>query len=90
MIVVLAGINNVGTEPGGPEKVEDITQGLQAVLDVCQARHPNARIVTPAIFPRNDRMVKPILTELQGPPAPTDHAPPPTGDPSAERPAAER
>jgi lysophospholipase L1-like esterase len=27
--------------------------------------------------------LKPILRELLGPPAPTDHAPPPTGDPSA-------
>ena len=27
--------------------------------------------------------LKPILTELLGPPAATDHAPPPTGDPSA-------
>ena len=30
--------------------------------------------------------LKPILTELLGPPAATDHAPPPTGDPSASRP----
>jgi lysophospholipase L1-like esterase len=31
--------------------------------------------------------LKPILTELLGPPAAADHAPPPTGDPSAsERP----
>jgi lysophospholipase L1-like esterase len=31
--------------------------------------------------------LRPILTELLGPPAATDHAPPPTGDPSvAERP----
>jgi lysophospholipase L1-like esterase len=28
--------------------------------------------------------LKPILTELLGPPAKTDHAPPPTGDPSAQ------
>jgi lysophospholipase L1-like esterase len=28
--------------------------------------------------------LKPILTELLGPPAATDHAPPPTGDPSAK------
>ena len=27
--------------------------------------------------------LKPLLTELLGPPAHTDHAPPPTGDPSA-------
>jgi lysophospholipase L1-like esterase len=29
--------------------------------------------------------LRPILTELLGPPAPTDQAPPPTGDPSARR-----
>lgn len=29
--------------------------------------------------------LKPILTELLGPPAPEDHAPPPTGDPSTTR-----
>jgi lysophospholipase L1-like esterase len=30
--------------------------------------------------------LKPIFTELLGPPAATDQAPPPTGDPSARRP----
>ncbi len=29
--------------------------------------------------------LKPIFTELLGPPASSDHAPPPTGDPSAQR-----
>jgi hypothetical protein len=29
--------------------------------------------------------LKPILTELLGPPAREDHAPPPTGDPGAGR-----
>lgn len=29
--------------------------------------------------------LKPIFTELLGPPAATDHAPPPTGDPSARK-----
>jgi lysophospholipase L1-like esterase len=28
--------------------------------------------------------LKPMLTEMLGPPATTDHAPPPTGDPSAK------
>ncbi|MEO8098690.1 MAG: GDSL-type esterase/lipase family protein [Acidobacteriota bacterium] len=32
--------------------------------------------------------LKPILTELLGPPSSQDHAPPPTGDPSAQQPAA--
>jgi lysophospholipase L1-like esterase len=30
--------------------------------------------------------LKPVLTELLGPPAATDQAPPPTGDPSARKP----
>jgi lysophospholipase L1-like esterase len=146
VIVVLAGANNLGSEPGGAEKVEDITQGLRALLGVCQAKAPEATVILTAIFPRNDNTaviptinqinrnlariadgrkvryldindkladadgklfpgmmnadqlhpalkayqiwadaLKPVLTELLGPPAKTDHAPPPTGDPSARR-----
>jgi (4-O-methyl)-D-glucuronate---lignin esterase len=29
--------------------------------------------------------LKPVLTEILGPPAATDQAPPPTGDPAARR-----
>lgn len=144
VIVVLAGINNIGTEPGDAGKVDNITDGLRALLRVCQAKAPNATIILTAIFPRNDNMaviptinqvnrnlaimadgkkvryldindtiadrdgrlapgmmdpdqlhptlrayqvwadaLKPIFTELLGPPATIDHAPPPTGDPSA-------
>jgi (4-O-methyl)-D-glucuronate---lignin esterase len=145
VIVILAGTNNVGARPGGPAKVENITRGLQAVVDVSRQKAPQAVIVLTAIFPRNDNMavmpeidrinenlarladgmrvrflnvnrrladatgrlfdgmmnardklhptlmgyqvwadaLKPIFTELLGPPASTDSAPPPTGDPSA-------
>jgi len=143
VIVLLAGTNNVGREPGDEAKVADVTRGLQAIVDACRRNAPSATIVLVAIFPRNDnpavmptlarinanlaRMadgksirfldvgarladatgtllegtmvdklhpslkgyeawaegLKPILTELLGPPAATDHAPPPTGDPSA-------
>jgi lysophospholipase L1-like esterase len=143
IIVLLAGINNVGTRPGDDAKVEDITRGLKAVVEICQKKAPNATIILTAIFPRNDNMaviptinkindnlaqfadgkkvrflnvndkladqngklfegmsrdklhptvkgyqvwadgLKPIFTELLGPPAKADHAPPPTGDPSA-------
>jgi len=146
IIVVLAGINNVGTEPGDSQKVEDITRGLKTIVDVCQTKASNATIILTAIFPRNDHLaviptinqinrnlaaladgkrlrfldlndkladqegrlfpgmmnadqlhptvrgyqlwadaLKPIFTEILGPPAKTDHAPPPTGDPSAMR-----
>ena len=144
IIVVLAGINNVGTVPGDDARVEDITRGLKALLNVCQQKAPGAVIVLTALFPRNDNMavvpminrinenlaniadgkkirylnlndkladkdgklfegiskdklhptlkgyqiwadgLKPIFTEILGPPAKTDHAPPPTGDPSAK------
>lgn len=143
VIVVHAGANNVGTEPGGDEKVAEITRGVKAIVDTCRRRAPGATIVLTAIFPRNDSLavlpeierinanladladgktirfvningrladgsgrlfegmsddglhptvrgyqiwadaLKPILTELLGPPAATDLAPPPTGDPSA-------
>jgi len=145
VIVLLAGTNNVGAQPGlgGDDKVGDITRGLRAIVATCRRKAPDATIVLTAIFPRNDNLavlpeidqinanlarmadgktirflsvndrladaqgvlldgmttdklhptlkgyqvwadaLKPILTELLGPPAATDQAPPPTGDPSA-------
>jgi lysophospholipase L1-like esterase len=144
IIVVLAGINNVGTVPGDDARVENITRGMKALLNVCQQKAPGAVIILTALFPRNDNMavipminrinenmanmadgkkirylnlndkladkdgqlfegiskdklhptlkgyqiwadgLKPIFTEILGPPAKTDHAPPPTGDPRAK------
>jgi len=143
VIVLLAGTNNVGREPGDEAKVKDVTRGLEAIVDACRQKAPAATIVLVAIFPRNDtpavmptiarinanlakmadgksirlldigarladadgtlfegmtvdglhpslkgyevwaQGLRPILAELLGPPAATDHAPPPTGDPSA-------
>jgi lysophospholipase L1-like esterase len=146
IIVIEAGANNIGTQPGGEEKIADITRGWRALVDLCRRKAPNATIVLTGIFPRNDNMavvpeinrinenishfadgkairfvnindkladksgklfegmtvdnlhptlrgyqiwadaLKPIFMELLGPPAATDQAPPPTGDPSARRP----
>ena len=145
VIVLLAGTNNVGKEPGGEEQIADITRGIKALIALCQRKAPNATIILTGIFPRselavmpeivrineniarfadgrrvryvdvNDKLadrngklldgmtvdglhptlrgyqiwadaLKPILTELLGPPAATDRAPPATGDPSARRP----
>jgi lysophospholipase L1-like esterase len=144
VIVLLAGTNNVGKEPGDAAKVADVTRGVKAIVDECGRRAPNATVVLTAIFPRNDGApgvtrtidainanlaaladgkavrflnvngrladangqlldgmmvdklhpslkgyqvwadgLRPVLTELLGPPAETDHAPPATGDPSA-------
>jgi lysophospholipase L1-like esterase len=142
IIVILAGTNNVGSR----QSVDEVSRGVQAIVDLCHAKAPKAKIILTAIFPRNDNMaymktinavnenlgklasrsyvrflnvnaglaakdgklfdgmtidnlhpsvkgfqvwadgLKPILTELIGPPATTDHAPPPTGDPSASPP----
>jgi lysophospholipase L1-like esterase len=147
VIVVLAGTNNVGNKPGGEEKVANILEGFNAIVETCHKLAPNAKIILTGIFPRNDSMdvipeivsineklskladqksifyvnindkladadgrlhegmtfdnlhltpkgyqiwadaLKPILTDLLGPRGTTDHAPPPTGDPSAARPA---
>jgi lysophospholipase L1-like esterase len=144
VIVLLAGTNNVGNQPGNDAKVDEISRGLKAIVDLMREKAPNATIIVTGIFPRgdnvevfrtigrinsniakaadgkkirflniNDRLadangvlvegvmnvdklhptlkgyqifadaLKPILTELVGPPAASDLAPPPTGDPSA-------
>jgi lysophospholipase L1-like esterase len=146
VIVLLGGTNNVGSAAATANedaRVEDVSRGIKAVLDVMRAKAPQATIVLTAIFPRNDNMavmpainrinariatfadgktirflnindrladaegrlldgmmhdrlhptvqgyqvwadaLKGILTELLGPPATEDFAPPPTGDPSA-------
>ena len=143
VIVILAGTNNVGTQPADDATIADITAGMKALIALCRKKAPAAKIILTAIFPRNDNPaviptirrlnenfarfadgkvvrfldvndrladkdgllfpgmmgdklhptvkgyqvwadgLKPMLTELLGPPAKTDHAPPPTGDPSA-------
>jgi len=145
IIVLLAGTNNVGPQPGDDMKIADITRGLKALVDLCRLKAPAATLVLTAIFPRNDHpavmptinrlnenlarladgkkirfvninarladadgklfdgmmvdqlhptlrgyqvwadALKPIFTEVLGPPARTDHAPPPTGDPGAKK-----
>ena len=145
VIVILAGTNNVGPQAGDDAKVADITRGLQALLDLCRKKAPDAIVILTAIFPRNDNMaampairqinrnlaqfadgkkvryldvndrladadgklfegmtvdklhptvkgyqvwadgLDPMFAEILGPPAKTDHAPAPTGDPSAAR-----
>jgi len=147
IIVLLAGTNNVGGQfPAENEeaKAADVTRGLKAIVDLMQAKAPEAVVIVMGIFPRNDNMawmpiintindslaqladgrkirylnindrladgegrliegmttdrlhlsvkgyqvwadaLKPIFTELLGPPAKEDLAPPPTGDPSAK------
>lgn len=145
IVVVLAGTNNLGATPPSPSRVDDVTRGLKAIVDVCRQKAPAATIILTAIFPRNDDVallteidrinanlarladgaavrylnvndkladkdgrlfegmmnerdrlhpalkgyqvwadaLKPVFREILGPPASTDHAPPPTGDPSA-------
>ena len=143
VIVLLAGTNNVGKEPGDDAKVADVTRGIAALVNLCREKAPAATVILMGILPRNDgpvvptinrinanlakladgktvrylnindRLVdasgklfdgmtvdqlhlslmgyqvwadalKPVLTELLGPPVATDTAPPPTGDPSAK------
>jgi lysophospholipase L1-like esterase len=149
IIVLLAGTNNVGNAPRAgidAAVVNEVLEGIDAIVSVMRAKAPGATIVITGVTPRRDRnggptvmatidainkrlaslatgtrtryvdingrlatrdgglvdgvtvdglhlsvagyqiwadALKPIFTELLGPPAATDHAPPPTGDPSA-------
>ena len=155
VIVLQAGTNNIGKQPAQGDddpRIAEVTAGIEAILDICRAKAPEATIIVTGVFPRNDNpgnptgvvavidrinenlagladgkkiryinindkladkagnlfegmamgklhlsrkgcqiwadALKPIFTELLGPPAQEDHAPPPTGDPSAaNRPA---
>jgi lysophospholipase L1-like esterase len=62
IIVVLAGTNNVGSQPGDDAKIADITRGLKAILDTCRRKAPPATIILTAIFPRNDNMA--VMPEI--------------------------
>ena len=149
IIVLLAGTNNVGNKSPqeNDSRVENITQGIKAILDVFRHKSPKSTVILMGIFPRNDNMavmpiinainqriakfadgkkirylninskladkndklfdgitnkdglhldlkgyqvwadaLKPIFKKLLGPPAKEDHAPAPTGDPSAKKP----
>lgn len=147
VIVICAGTNNVGNQPGDEKKIGDVVGGVTALAAACRELAPEAKIVLTAIFPRNDNIavmpeirainerlaeladgsmvyfldvndkladpdgklfegmtidqvhlsakgyqawadgLRPILEKLLGPRGATDHAPPPTGDPSLEPPA---
>jgi lysophospholipase L1-like esterase len=144
VIVILAGTNNIGGHSTTQAAIDDITRGIDAIVDLCRRKAPTATIILTAIFPRDDKPdamaiisqvnanlrkladaktirfvsvndkladndghliagmmtdglhptvkgyqvwadgLKPVLTELLGPPAESDHAPPPTGDPSLQ------
>ena len=68
VIVLLAGTNNVGNRvpPEGDEaKVADITKGLQAIVNIMQAKAPDATIIATGIFPRNDNIaVMPTINKI--------------------------
>lgn len=144
VIVLLAGTNNIGRQPGTQERVAEVSRGIEAIVRLMREKAPAATIIVTGILPRNDnvavmptitainanlakladgRMVrfvdvndrladasgvlfegvmnadqlhpslkgyqiwadalKPLFTDLLGPPTATDLAPPPTGDPSA-------
>lgn len=146
VVALQAGTNNLPWQgPASDAVVDDIVEGIEALVAEFQQRVPEAVIVLTALFPRDQNpdvasaieqinarieafanrqklrfvninpeltgadgklrpgfsqdglhlelpaydvwasALKPIFREILGPPAATDNAPPPTGDPSAAR-----
>src|SRR5438046_1221638 len=48
VIVLLAGTNNVGTEPRDEATVAEIVRGVKAIVDLCRQKAPNATIILTA------------------------------------------
>ena len=65
VIVVMAGSNNVGTQPAGDRTVDEATRGVTAIVDLLRRRLPRATIILTAIFPRNDSMAAmPVIDRI--------------------------
>lgn len=65
VIVLLAGTNNIGSQPRDEETIAEIARGIAAILDACRIKAPEATIVLTAVFPRNDNMaVMPSIARL--------------------------
>jgi lysophospholipase L1-like esterase len=65
VIVLLAGTNNVGTQPRDEQTVTEIARGIKAIVDICQQKAPNATIILTAILPRNDNIaVMPTINRI--------------------------
>jgi lysophospholipase L1-like esterase len=65
IIVLLAGTNNVGRQPGDAAKVAEVSRGISAIVDLMREKAPEATIILTAIFPRNDNLaVIPTITAI--------------------------
>jgi lysophospholipase L1-like esterase len=68
VIVLLAGTNNVGNRvspDNDSAKVEDVTRGIKALLDIMRVKAPEATIILMGIFPRNDNSaVMPTIKKI--------------------------
>jgi len=57
VIVIQAGTNNVGSQPGGDEKIAAITAGVSRIIETGREKAPDAAIILTGIFPRSDQAV---------------------------------
>lgn len=65
VIVLLAGTNDVASPPVGDEsRVQDVTEGIRAILQILKTKAPSATIILMGIFPRNDNMA--LLKGIDG------------------------
>lgn len=58
VIVLMAGTNNLGNGVASDQvdaKVEEVTQGIKAILELMHRKAPDATIILTGITPRNDR-----------------------------------
>jgi hypothetical protein len=68
IVVLLAGTNNLGNSiPAGGEdaKIEDITSGIQAILEIIRSKAPQSTIILTGILPRNDNTAfMPVINKI--------------------------
>ena len=70
IVVLMIGTNNVGNEPPRNDddaRIEDVSTGIRAILDVVRQKAPDSKIVLMGITPRNDgggAAVMPLIEKI--------------------------
>ncbi len=54
VIVIQAGTNNIGGQPGSGDRDRAIAAGVEAIVEICRQQAPDADIVLTGIFPRGE------------------------------------
>jgi len=64
VIVIQAGTNNIGGQPGGADRADAVAAGIEEIVATCREQAPDAVIVLTGIFPRSEPAVASEIEQI--------------------------